>query len=94
MKWISNWASRVFKDGTAPTHSLAVAAFGLAFFLPFIGFTLGFIARTQIAFSEGKYSGDRLALAAIIVAPIAQFSTFILGFLWLVAMYATSLSNF
>ncbi len=79
MKWISNWASRVFRDGTAPTHSLAVAAFGLAFFLPFIGFALGFIARTQIAFSDGKYSGDRLALAAIIVAPIAQFSTLIIG---------------
>lgn len=85
MKRIQNLVIKLFKDGTAPTHSLAIAAFGLALFLPFIGFALGFIARTQIAFSEGKYSGDRLALAAILVAPFAQFSTLIFGAVWALA---------
>lgn len=88
MKRIQIWATSIFKDGTAPTHSLAIAAFGLAFFMPFIGFALAFIARTQIAFSDGKYSGDRLALAAIIIAPLAQFSTLIFGAIWVLAMMA------
>lgn len=88
MKRIQEWAARLFKDGIAPTHSLAIAAFGLAFFVPFIGFALGFIARTQIAFSEGRFSGDRLALAAIIIAPLAQFPTLIFGAIWVLAMVA------
>ncbi len=86
MKRLQIWATSIFKDGTAPTHSLAIAAFGLAFFMPFIGFALAFIARTQIAFSDGKYSGDRLALAAIIIAPLAQLSTLIFGAIWVLAM--------
>ena len=86
MKRIKNWGVNLFKDGTAPTHSLAVIAFALSFFIPVVGFVLGFIARTQIAFSQGKYSGDRLALSAIIIAPIAQFSTLILAALFALAM--------
>ncbi len=92
MKQLTNRIVSLLKDGPAPTHPLAITAIGLAFFMPFIGFVLGFVARTQIAFSGDKYSGDRLALAAIVVAPIAQFSTLIVGFLWLVAMFATSSS--
>lgn len=58
---------------------MAVTAFGLAFVMPVIGFILAFVARTRIAFSNGKYSGDRLAVAALVIAPIMQFSTLILG---------------
>jgi hypothetical protein len=49
---------------------------------------LAFVARTRIAFSNGKYSGDRLAVAALIIAPIMQFSTFIVGAVWLLFLVA------
>lgn len=88
MKQIQKWIVDLFKDGPASTHPLAIAAFSLSFFVPGVGFVLGFVARTQIAFSEGRYSGDRLALAAIFIAPLVQFSTLLLGALWLVATLA------
>lgn len=88
MKQIRRWVERFVKDESGETHPLAVTAFGLAFVLPVIGFFLAFIARTQIAFSNGKYSGDRMALAAIVIAPIMQFSTFIVGAVWLLFLVA------
>jgi len=69
----------IFQDGPGETHPLAMTAFGLAFVWPVIGFILAFVARSRIAFSNGKYSGDRLAVAALVIAPIMQFSTLILG---------------
>ncbi len=73
----------LIKDGPGETHPLAIAAIGLALFVPILGFLVAFVARTQIAFSEGKYSGDRLALGAMWIAAIAQFSTLILGAIWI-----------
>lgn len=73
----------LIKDGPGETHPLAIAAIGLALFVPILGFLVAFIARTQIAFSEGRYTGDRLALGAMFIAPIAQFSTLILGAIWI-----------
>lgn len=73
----------LLKDGPGELHPLAIASIALAFLWPPIGFFLGFIARTQIAFSNGKYSGDRLALIAIITAPVMQFQIFIIGALYL-----------
>lgn len=72
----------LIKDGPGETHPLAITAIGLALFVPILGFLVAFIARTQIAFSEGRYTGDRLALGAMFIAPIAQFSTLILGAIW------------
>lgn len=69
----------IFQDGPGEPHPLAITAFGLAFVMPVIGFILAFVARTRIAFSNGRYSGDRLAIAALVIAPIMQFSTLILG---------------
>lgn len=74
----ANLAS-IFQDGPGEPHPLAITAFGLAFVWPVIGFILAFVARARIAFSNGKYSGDRLAVAALVIAPIMQFSTLILG---------------
>jgi hypothetical protein len=76
----------LIKDGPGETHPLALTAVGLAIFVPILGFLVAFVARTQIAFSEGKYSGDRLALGAMWIAPIAQFSTLVLGALWIWVM--------
>ncbi len=73
----------LIKDGPGETHPLAITAIGLALFVPILGFLVAFIARTQIAFSEGRYTGDRLALGAMFIAPIAQFSTLILGAIWI-----------
>lgn len=69
----------IVQDGPGEPHPLAITAFGLAFVMPIIGFVLAFVARSRIAFSNGKYSGDRLAVAALVIAPIMQFSTFIIG---------------
>lgn len=73
----------IFQDGPGEPHPLAITAFGLAFVMPVIGFVLAFVARSRIAFSNGTYSGDRLAVAALVVAPIMQFSTLILGAIYL-----------
>lgn len=73
----------LIKDGPGETHPLAITAIGLTLFVPILGFLVAFIARTQIAFSEGRYTGDRLALGAMFIAPIAQFSTLILGAIWI-----------
>ncbi len=73
----------LIKDGPGETNPLAITAIGLALFVPILGFLVAFIARTQIAFSEGRYTGDRLALGAMFIAPIAQFSTLILGAIWI-----------
>jgi len=72
-------------------HPLAITAFGLSFFMPIAGFIMGFIARTNIAYSNGKYSGDRLALWAILIAPVAQFSTIILAVAFALIVSALSL---
>lgn len=79
MRSIRAKLASIFQDGPGEPHPLAITAFGLAFAMPVIGFILAFVARTRIAFSNGRYSGDRLAVAALVIAPIAQFSTLILG---------------
>ena len=78
----------IFQDGPGEPHPLAITAFGLAFVWPVIGFILAFVARSRIAFSNGKYSGDRLAVAALVIAPIMQFSTLIAGAVWLLFLVA------
>ncbi len=88
MRSIRAKLASVFQDGPGETHPLAITAFGLAFVWPVIGFILAFIARSRIAFSNGKHSGDRLAVAALIIAPIMQFSTFIVGAVWLLFLVA------
>jgi preprotein translocase subunit SecG len=79
MRSIGAKLASIFQDGPGEAHPLAITAFGLAFVWPVIGFILAFVARSRIAFSNGKYSGDRLAVAALVIAPIMQFSTLILG---------------
>lgn len=79
MRFIRAKLASIFQDGPGEPHPLAITAFGLAFVWPVIGFILAFVARSRIAFSNGKYSGDRLAVAALVIAPIMQFSTLILG---------------
>jgi hypothetical protein len=86
MNTIRHNLQSLIKDGPGDTHPLAITAIGLALFFPILGFLIAFIARTQIAYSQGRYSGDRLALAAIIIAPLAQFSTLIFGAIWVLAM--------
>lgn len=78
----------IFQDGPGEPHPLAITAFGLAFVWPVIGFILAFVARSRIAFSNGKYSGDRLAVAALVIAPIMQFSTLIAGAVLLLFLVA------
>lgn len=79
MRSIRAKLAAIFQDGQGEPHPLAITAFGFAFVMPVIGFILAFVARSRIAFSNGKYSGDRLAVAALVIAPIMQFSTLILG---------------
>ena len=88
MRSIRAKLASIFHDGPGEPHPLAITAFGLAFVMPVIGFILAFVARTRIAFSNGKHSGDRLAVAALIIAPIMQFSTFIVGAVWLLFLVA------
>lgn len=91
MRSIREKLASVFRDGPGEPHPLAITAFGLAFVMPVIGFILAFVARTRIAFSNGKYSGDRLAVAALVIAPIMQFSTLILGAVFLAFLAGLSL---
>lgn len=91
MKSIRAKLTSIFKDGPGEPHPLAITAFGLAFVIPVIGFVLAFVARSRIAFSNGKYSGDRLAVAALVIAPIMQFSTLILGAFYFVFLAGLNL---
>lgn len=79
------------KEPGTELHPLAITAFGLSFFMPIAGFIMGFIARTNIAYSNGKYAGDRLALWAILIAPVAQLSTIILAIALTMIVSALSL---
>ena len=88
MRFIRAKLASIFQDGPGEPHPLAITAFGLAFVWPVIGFILAFVARSRIAFSNGKYSGDRLAVAALVIAPIMQFSTLIAGAVWLLFLVA------
>lgn len=88
MRYIRAKLASIFQDGPGEPHPLAITAFGLAFVWPVIGFILAFVARSRIAFSNGKYSGDRLAVAALVIAPIMQFSTLIAGAVWLLFLVA------
>ncbi len=88
MRSIRAKLASIFQDGPGEPHPLAITAFGLAFVWPVIGFILAFVARSRIAFSNGKYSGDRLAVAALVIAPIMQFSTLIAGAVWLLFLVA------
>lgn len=88
MRSIRAKLASIFRDGPGEPHPLALTAFGLAFVMPVIGFILAFVARSRIAFSNGKYSGDRLAVAALVIAPIMQFSTFIIGAVGLLFLVA------
>lgn len=88
MRSIRERLASIFQDGPGEPHPLAITAFGLAFVWPVIGFILAFVARSRIAFSNGKYSGDRLAVAALVIAPIMQFSTLIAGAVWLLFLVA------
>ncbi len=84
MRSIRAKLASIFQDGPGEPHPLALTALGLAFVMPIMGFVLAFVARSRIAFSNGKYSGDRLAVAALVIAPIMQFSTLILGAIYFV----------
>ena len=91
MKRVGERLASFVKDGPGETHPLAIAAISLAVVFPIIGFVVAFIARTQIAFSEGKYSGDKLAFGAMIIAPVMQFSTLIFGAAWVLVVFGLNL---
>jgi len=69
----SNWTStpipmqhqETFRDAPAKTSTLAIVALIVTFFVPPVGWFLGFRAKKEIANSSGRESGTGIARASI-----------------------------
>jgi uncharacterized protein with PQ loop repeat len=65
----------------APVSGIAVTAFIVSLFAPFIGLILGYVARTDIRNAAGGKGGRSLATAAIVIG-------WIFTILWAIIIFA------